>query len=245
MVANAGNQRNELLRSFPTLIMEEGTGAERAGLGWLTALNIGVRDTEFEFSIDPIFPQLTNAQIFEMAADLRMQEWEFSTNHWAIKRVDVFEVLYRRQLGAHLRPTVFQLARAPLEPSLISCMMPFSGNMDRVYQGLQTALTPMGYRCERADNIWLHDAIIQDIVHLIERSAVVVCDLSGKNANVFYETGIAHAMGKNVILLTQSPEDVPFDLRHLRYIPYLNNDEGVGVLAGQVATRVRTLSPIN
>ena len=55
---------------------------------------------------------------------------------------------------------------------------------------------------------------------MICKSSVVVCDLTGKNANVFYEAGIAHSLGKDVILITQSADDVPFDLRHLRYIPY-------------------------
>jgi hypothetical protein len=58
------------------------------------------------------------------------------------------------------------------------------------------------------------------VVSSICKSSVVVCDLTGKNANVFYEAGIAHSLGKDVILNTQSADDVPFDLRRLRYIPY-------------------------
>ena len=81
--------------------------------------------------------------------------------------------------------------------------MPFGAAFKPLYQALTEAVTPLGMRVQRADNIWDHDAVIQDIVSLIARSSVVVCDLSGKNANVFYEAGIAHTLGKDVILITQ------------------------------------------
>ena len=82
---------------------------------------------------------------------------------------------------------------------------------------------------------------VQDIVELIARSKVVVCDLTGKNANVFYEVGIAHTLGREVVLITQSAADVPFDLRHLRYIPYLSNSEGLEQLKESLLERVRFL----
>ena len=44
--------------------------------------------------------------------------------------------------------------------------------------------------------------------------------MTGKNANVFYETGYAHALNKRVILLTQKTDDIPFDLRHHHHIVY-------------------------
>jgi hypothetical protein len=38
--------------------------------------------------------------------------------------------------------------------------------------------------------------------------------------------GIAHAPNREVILITENDHDIPFELRHLRYILYLNNAEG-------------------
>ena len=43
---------------------------------------------------------------------------------------------------------------------------------------------------------------------------------------MFYETGIAHTLGKHVIPITQSSDDVPFDLRHHRYILYTTTVRG-------------------
>lgn len=69
------------------------------------------------------------------------------------------------------------------------------------------------------------------MVSLIDRSRVVVCDCTGRNPNVFYEAGIAHTLGREVILVTQADHDIPFDRRHLRYVRYLNNGEGRAALA--------------
>jgi hypothetical protein len=44
--------------------------------------------------------------------------------------------------------------------------------------------------------------------------------MSGKSPNVFYELGLAHAVGRPAILVANSEEDIPFDLRHIRVIVY-------------------------
>ncbi|WP_230684150.1 hypothetical protein [Enterobacter ludwigii] len=99
----------------------------------------------------------------------------------------------------------------------------------------------MGLRCNRADDIWEHNAIIQDVVSLICKSSVVICDLSGKNPNVFYEADIAHSLGKKVILLAQHMDDIPFDLRHLRVITYFPNTEGIASMIQKLHSRLSQL----
>jgi hypothetical protein len=44
---------------------------------------------------------------------------------------------------------------------------------------------------------------------------------------VFYEIGLAHAIGKETILILRSLADVPFDLRHLRFIVYKYTPPGM------------------
>jgi nucleoside 2-deoxyribosyltransferase len=89
----------------------------------------------------------------------------------------------------------------------------------------------------RADEFWNEDAIIQDIVNLISESEVVVCDVTGRNPDVFYEAGIAHAIGKRVILITKNDIDVPFDLKHIRYVRYLPNEQGLQTMQGALRER--------
>jgi len=119
--------------------------------------------------------------------------------------------------------------------------MPFASEFTPVYAALQEAATRIGLKCQRADDIWINQHVIQDIVDLIAKAKVVVCDCSGRNPNVFYEIGIAHSLGKDVILITRSADDIPFDLRHLRYLTYLPNKQGMDELSEGVRNRLKTL----
>lgn len=66
--------------------------------------------------------------------------------------------------------------------------------------------------CLRADDIWDANAVIQDVVGLIDGASVVICDCSGRNPNVFYEIGLPHAFGREVMLITQNADDIPFEV---------------------------------
>jgi hypothetical protein len=197
----------------------------------------------FEFSLYTEVPPLQNSMIYanRMALDMR-HDFEFSRNHWAVKDVDLFRFLLSNVRPRRQRPTIFQVPEHEnIEPTLASAMMPFGAGFNAVYDSIRQAADNVGLRCRRADDIWENAAIIQDVVALIDRSRVVVCDCTGRNPNVFYEAGIAHTLGREVILITQNPHDIPFDLRYLRHIRYLDNTEGRGALTEALQTRMQTI----
>lgn len=100
-------------------------------------------------------------------------------------------------------------------------MMPFGEWFDRYYKEIYVpAIKEAGLEPIRADELFSTGSVMEQIWEQIEKSKVLLADLSGKNPNVFYELGLAHAARKPVIFTTESIEDVPFDLRHLRVIPY-------------------------
>lgn len=103
----------------------------------------------------------------------------------------------------------------------VCVIMPFGGEFDDFYQlYLKKVCTNMSLTCSRVDEIYSPTAIMHDIWSLIQNSSIVIADCTGKNPNVMYELGIAHTLGKEVILLTQDIENIPFDLRHHRHIKY-------------------------
>jgi hypothetical protein len=83
-----------------------------------------------------------------------------------------------------------------------------------------------GLTCERGDDVFGSNVIMEDIMSSIQSSDLILADLTRKNPNVFYEVGIAHALGKQVLLLSQSIDDVPFDLRHRRILIYEYSPRG-------------------
>lgn len=229
------------LTALPCLFCEEGTTTETAYVGQINQARIVGRDVSLEISFDAEVPPLQNSMIHANRAELLMtSDFEFSRNHWAVKDVDLYRFLLRDVRPRRQRPTVFQIPEHEnIEPTLASAMMPFDASFNAVYEAIQQASGNVGLRCRRADDIWENAAIIQDVVALIDRSRIVVCDCSGRNPNVFYEAGIAHTLGREVILITQSEHDIPFDLRHLRYIRYHNNGEGRAALTQALQARMQ------
>jgi len=140
-------------------------------------------------------------------------------------------------------PGVFQIPDGQVEPDLVAVMMPFRREFDGVFAAIKKACEAVKMRGVRADDIWENSTFIQDIFALIYRAQIVVVDFTGKNPNVMYETGIAHTLGKNVVPITQSIEDVPSDMNHHRALKYLGNSEGLAGLTTHLATRLGYVAP--
>jgi hypothetical protein len=229
------------LIALPTLFAQEsyGNGNAVARVGTILRAYPNGRDISVEYVYDPDIPPILNTALEVYAGELGISPGQFSRTHWSVKDFDLFRVLLRHQQPRRVRPRVFQISDPEtVEPTLVSVMMPFAPEFNAVYQAIQEAVTAVGLRPRRADDIWENPAIIQDVVSLIDRSTLVVCDCTGRNPNVFYEAGIAHTLGREVILITQADADIPFDLRHLRYVCYLNNGEGREDLKAKITPRL-------
>lgn len=139
-------------------------------------------------------------------------------------------------------PHVFHIPdRAEAEPDLVALMMPFAAEFNPVHQAVKTAASETGLRCLRVDDIWEDSVTIQDVFSLILRARAVVVDFTGRNPNVMYETGIAHTLGKLVVPLSQSTEDVPFDIAHHRVLKYYANDEGLAKMTKDLQAKLSQL----
>lgn len=232
------------LARLPALFMKETFGREDpvARVGIITYASVSGRDINLEYVYDPSIPPIKNSKIQEFSSELGMKDFEFHRTHWAIKDEDLFKALLRHMQPRRQMPKVFRIEDPEhIEPKLASAMMPFHPDFDVVYESIKIASGRVGLHCRRADDIWENPEVIQDIVSLIDHSRVIICDCTGRNPNVFYEIGIAHTLGREVILITQSEEDIPFDLRHLRFIKYLNNEQGRNDLLERLEAKLRDL----
>jgi hypothetical protein len=100
-------------------------------------------------------------------------------------------------------------------------LMPFSEEFEDVYRiGIKEACDNANAYCERVDEQIFSERIIDRIYNQIAKADIVIADMTGRNPNVFYEVGYAHALGKLTILLTQNADDIPFDLKHFPHIIY-------------------------
>ena len=136
---------------------------------------------------------------------------------------------------------IFKIPDDSIKNDCVAVMMPFKMEFDKVYDSIKETCSNVGLHCHRADDFWKDSMIINDVYELIYRSSMIIADFSGKNENVFYEAGIAHTLGKNVIPITQNRSDIPFDLQHHRHIEYLANNEGLIELNEQLEKKMIAL----
>ena len=110
-------------------------------------------------------------------------------------------------------------------------IMPFDAEFKSIYEKLiKTSLEEVGYDVTRADSFIDQQNILSSIVQGITMANVIIADLTTTNANVFYELGLCHGVGVPVILIAQSINDVPFDLRSYRVHVYDTHFDKIGKL---------------
>jgi len=98
-------------------------------------------------------------------------------------------------------------------------LMPFALEFDDVFTDLVSpALTE--YEVARADTRLDKRGILEKIVCGIFEADLIVVDLTGNNPNVLYELGVAHALNKPTVLISQDDSALPFDIRAYPIQPY-------------------------
>jgi nucleoside 2-deoxyribosyltransferase len=101
-------------------------------------------------------------------------------------------------------------------------IMPFRPDLHFFYLFLKQHIEQQHQiKCERGDAQVLTKPIIEKINDYIRQADVIIADCSGRNPNVFYELGLAHAHDKQVILITHDDvKEAPADIRHYEFIWY-------------------------
>jgi hypothetical protein len=146
---------------------------------------------------------------------------------------------FRSKPGSLIAPTP-----TDVDKSKCFIVMPFSvKSLNVVYEDFVKPV--LVHRCklrpERGDDVFGSNVIMEDITKSIRRARLIIADLTGRNPNVFYEVGIAHALNKNVLLMTQSIDDVPFDLRHRRALVHEYSPHGCKKLEGDLYANVQKM----
>ena len=104
-------------------------------------------------------------------------------------------------------------------------IMPFTSSLSFVYETIKKVVNLEELDCYRVDEFAVSEPIIDNIKQHIVDADLVIADLTGKNANVYYEAGFAHALGKKLILMAQSVSDLTFDVGYIRAVIYSSPKE--------------------
>ena len=144
-----------------------------------------------------------------------------TSNSLEVKR-EVPNYSYFNDLG--IMPTDFDV-----KDKTILCLMPFNNKYNTLYSTIKHSCSYCGYECQRTDDEKLENNVNlrRYIITRIIQAQAVVAVLDGRNPNVMYEIGIAHAIGKLVILLVkrEKSSDLPENLKGNRLLIYRDEDD--------------------
>lgn len=126
---------------------------------------------------------------------------------------------------------------------LVFVLMPFREPFNKYYRSIiRPAIEEANLLSLRVDEIYGPTSISDDIWHSINRAKVVLAELTTRNPNVMYELGLSHGVGKPVIMMSQSIDDVPFDLRHLRCLLYDTTEpEWASLLKSKITESIKSV----
>lgn len=137
------------------------------------------------------------------------------------------------------------VSKIELKKNQVLILMPIDKKYVSIFRSLQDACKKNLYSPVRSDQDFVQIHLLGRIVQLILESELVICDISTRNPNVLYELGIAHAMNKNTIIISQQNEleQSPFDVRSNRILLYKDHyDLEVKLSAALNETKYKTIS---
>ena len=114
-----------------------------------------------------------------------------------------------------VRPSASEISRE------VFVLMPFEREPETIYENvLEPVITSLKYKVSKSDKNLKSGVVIEQIWESIKKASLIVADVSGRNPNVFLELGYAMALEKKIIIITRSKDDIPFDIKHIRYFEY-------------------------
>jgi polyhydroxyalkanoate synthesis regulator phasin len=117
-------------------------------------------------------------------------------------------------------------------------------NLKTYQQLIKPVLHECGFKPIRADELRHPGNITRDIIELLYESDLVIADLSGKNANVFYELGVRHALFRyGTILIIRKGDKLPFDIANYRAIFYSMELDGPEEFRNELLRRIKAFDP--
>ena len=120
----------------------------------------------------------------------------------------------------------FNVDYKELKPSKTSVLVltPFHPDYESTYSVIKQICDDVHLKAERSDEEYVDGDLLQHIVKMIVEARIIIANLDGRNANVFYELGIAHSLNKPTVLLSHVGSTAPADVRGNYLVVYNSED---------------------
>lgn len=179
------------------------------------------------------FRQSIEQQIAELSKELSVNTDRFnSINHLLVDAQNSYfkkgyetanawsgesKIDFFKSIGVKLADSV--------DDTLAFVLTPFNDKYEDQYIAIKSVAIELGFKCTRGDDSIVSTNILTHIIEQLSRARIVIANISGRNPNVFYELGIAHALGKSVLIVSESLADIPFDVNSSRILAFDNEKD--------------------
>lgn len=126
-----------------------------------------------------------------------------------------------------------------IKNDLVFVLTPFHPDFENAYADIRETCQSLKLTAMRSDEEYIQTDILKHVIKCIVEARAIIANIDGRNANVFYELGIAHALNKPTILVSKVDTSVPFDVQG-QYIILYNSDFELKTKLREALLRVLT-----
>lgn len=109
-------------------------------------------------------------------------------------------------------------------------LTPFNDEYRKTFFLIREVCETLKLRCIRGDEEFIPNDIFPVILKQIVKSRLVIANITGRNPNVMYELGVAHAIGKPTIIIAKNFTEIPFDLNNKRMVIFKDDKDLISKL---------------
>ncbi|MBF0452522.1 MAG: hypothetical protein HQK75_17605 [Candidatus Magnetomorum sp.] len=131
----------------------------------------------------------------------------------------------RVYLNDFLKSNGINEADIKTDKKLVFFLTPFNKDFESTFEVIRKVCHQVDLKCLRGDEEFIKSDIFSHILKNIVRANIVIANIDGRNSNVFYELGLAHALDKNTILIAKTKDELPIDVKSKYMILYKNFKE--------------------
>ena len=121
-----------------------------------------------------------------------------------------------------------------IDKNKVFILTPFIPFEEETYDSIRKVCASVNLNCLRGDEEYREGDLLSHIVRNIASARFVIANINGRSPNVYYELGICHAIGKEVIIVSNNKSELIFDVQGKNILLYSNANELEALLRNEM-----------
>jgi len=175
---------------------------------------------QWEFGFEDPFVIQIPSQLLDYSPDQRKAELaKIASDH-----IDSEFMRFQGRLNLLRTRPIFGPAPPAVDSRSILVLQPLDREEDTISEAIKRAIEASGAVAFHPNDIRSGKAAVKDLWELINASRIIIADLTGADPEVMYALGIAHAIGRDTILIYPKGSKYLVDIPRTSGIEYEESD---------------------